>query len=134
MNGKYDDMMHLPHPVSATRSRMSAWDRAAQFSPFAALTGYEDAIAETGRLTDAKEEISENRSMELDRSMHELLNVLDACPKVRITRFLADRYKDGGTYVTGYYRIRKIDQNRREIWTEEGDRICMDDIWELTLI
>ena len=134
MSGKYDDIMHLSRPVSANRPRMSAIDRAAQFSPFAALTGYEEAIEETGRLTDSREERSDTRSMELDRKFHEMLEVLDAYPWVRITRFLSDPSKDGGAYVTSVHQIRKVDLHRREIWTNTGDRIPMDDVWELELM
>ena len=67
MNTQYDDIIHLPHHVSKTRPQMSMLDRAAQFSPFAALTGYDDAIKETGRLTDAKVEIGEEAREVLDR-------------------------------------------------------------------
>lgn len=134
MSGTYDDILHLPHPVSATRSRMSAWDRAAQFSPFAALTGYEDAIAETGRLTDAREETSESRSAELDLVLHEILEVLDTYPKVCVTRFIPDCAKEGGCYITRTYKMWKIDLYRRELLTTDGIRIPMDDIWELELL
>lgn len=134
MSGKYDDIIHLTRPVSGTRAKMSATDRAAQFSPFAALTGYEDAIQETGRRTDHRAEISDSRNAELNARLLELLDALEECPKVKITRFLADARKEGGAYVTGVHRIRKIDPYRRELWTTEGERIPMDDIWELELI
>lgn len=133
MSGKYDDIIHLSRPVSATRARMSAIDRAAQFSPFAALTGYEDAIEETGRLTDERKEISEFRSQELDRRLQDILEVLDTCPRVTITRFLDDRSKEGGAYVTCEYRVRKVDLYLREMWTTEGEKIPIDDIWSLTI-
>lgn len=131
MSGQYDDIIHLSRPVSATRARMSAWDRAAQFSPYAALTGYEAAILETGRLTDHREECSDNRSAELDRVLHEIVEVLDSCPKIRIVLFVPDDTKAGGAYVTKICRVRKVDLYRRELWTVAGERIPMDDIWEL---
>lgn len=131
MSGKYDDIIHLPHHVSATRARMSDWDRAAQFSPFAALTGYEDAISETGRLTDAREELSDTRKEELNRGIHEIMEVLDTAPQVRVTRFIPDASKDGGSYVTETYRVCKIDLYRRELMTAAGERIPMDDIWSI---
>lgn len=134
MSGKYDDIIALPHHVSATRARMSAWDRAAQFSPFAALTGYEDAIEETGRLTDAREEASESRKEDLDRVLHEIMDVLDTGPRVRVTRFVEDQSKDGGAYVTGEHRLQKVDLYRRELLTAAGERIPMDDIWSIELM
>lgn len=134
MSGKYDDIIRLSRPVSPNRAKMSAWDRAAQFSPFAALTGYEDAIVETGRLTQAREEPSENRSAELDRAFHALLEALDSKPKVRVTIFLPDERKTGGAYKTRVCTVCKVDLHRREIWTQAGEQIPMDDIWEIELI
>ena len=134
MSGKYDDIIRLSRPVSPNRPKMSSWDRAAQFSPYAALTGYDAAIRETGRLTDDWIEISDNRSGELNRSFSDLLEVLEDRPTVRITRFVADLSKAGGKYVTGLYRIRKADLYNRELWTDGGERIPMDDIWEMELI
>lgn len=131
MSGKYDDIIHLPRPISTTRAKMSPVDRAAQFSPFAALTGYDDAILETGRLTEHREEISECRHAELNDVLQQLLDQLDSHPLVRITRFQSDRRKEGGAYITEVHRIRKIDPYHREIWTTEGFAIPMDDIWEM---
>lgn len=131
MSGKYDDIIHLPHHVSANRARMSDWDRAAQFSPFAALTGYEEAIVETGRLTDVREEISETRKEELDRVIHGLLEILDTAPRVRLTYFIPDLSKEGGSYVTREHTLRKVDLYRRELWSTDGERIPMDDIWSI---
>lgn len=133
MSGKYDDILRLSRPVSPNRAKMSNRDRAAQFSPYAALTGYDAAIRETGRLTDDRMELSENRSGELDRSFHDLLEMMEDRPRVRITRFIADLSKAGGKYVTGIYRIRKMDLYSRELWTEEGERFSMDDIWEMEI-
>ena len=90
MSGKYDDIIHLSRPVSPIRAKMSQLDRAAQFSPYAALTGYDAAIRETGRLTEDWIEISDNRNGELDRAFHTLLEHLKDRPQVRITRFVAD--------------------------------------------
>lgn len=134
MSGKYDDIIRLSRPVSPQRAKMSNWDRAAQFSPYAALTGYDAAIRETGRLTDDWIEISDNRSGELNRTLNALLESLEDHPRVRITRFVADLSKAGGKYVTGIYRIRKADLYNRELWTDGEERIPMDDIWEMELI
>lgn len=134
MSGNYDDIIHLSRPVSPNRPRMSAIDRAAQFSPFAALTGYEEAIEETGRLTDIRIDHSEDRNAKLDHTIHRILDVLDTHPNVRITRFMADPTKDGGAYISQIHQIRKVDLHRRELWTKTGERIPMDDIWEMELI
>lgn len=134
MSGKYDDIMGLSRPVSPNRAKMANWDRAAQFSPYAALTGYDAAIRETGRLTDDWIEVSDNRNHELNRAITDLLEKLEAHPRVRITRFVADLSKAGGKYVTGLYRIRKADLYNRELWTDGGERIPMDDIWDMELI
>lgn len=88
-NHKYDDIIGLPHHVSATRPRMSMIDRAAQFSPFQALTGYGAAIQETGRLTDRKIELSEDERILLDMKQQILLDNIRECPDVSITYFIA---------------------------------------------
>ena len=134
MNGKYDDIMGLSRPVSPNRAQMSNYDRAAQFSPFSALTGYEEAVTEAGRLTDPREETSDNRSAELNRVLCEILEHLEDVPLVRVTRFLPDSTKAGGSYETGCFRIRKVDLYRRELWTEAGGRLPMDDIWEMEML
>lgn len=134
MTGKYDDIIHLSRPASPNRARMSQLDRAAQFSPFAALTGYEEAIEETGRLTDPRRELGEARYADLNRALHEVLEVLKTGPMVRMVRFLPDGTKTGGQYVSCQYRIRKIDLHHRIILTTEGETIPLDDLWELELL
>lgn len=104
--GKYDDIIDLPHFVSKKYPQMSMRDRAAQFSPFAALTGYDAEIKETARLTDKRIEFDEDV---LDR-LNERLNILRKClddgdvnPDVRITYFEKDLKKDGGKYISNRY-------------------------------
>ena len=133
MSGKYDDIIHLPHHTSSKRAGMSMTDRAAQFSPFAALTGYDEAIGETARLTNDRQELSEYRRMLLDESFRILLEHLEEQPEVRVTYFVADLTKDGGTYVTEEKCVKKVDLYRRELVTVCGDVIPMDDIWELEI-
>ena len=99
MTGKYDDIIHLPHHVSATRPRMPMLDRAAQFSPFVALTGYEAAVRETARLTDQRVELDESAKAELDRKLRLLLS-LPGQPEASITYFRPDERKEGGAYET----------------------------------
>ncbi|MBR2888727.1 MAG: hypothetical protein IKC09_00455 [Oscillospiraceae bacterium] len=134
MSGKYDDLLYLPHPEPKNRARMSMLDRAAQFSPFAALTGYEEAIQETGRLTDRRLEPGETRKAELDRCFRALMERLGTGPWIRVTFFRPDPWKDGGAYVTENHRILKVDLYRRMLLAEDGSRISMDDIWELEIL
>lgn len=127
----YDDIMHLPHHVSPTRPPMPMADRAAQFSPFAALVGYDAAIAETGRLTDARIELGEEELKELDRRFRLLMDQLPARPQVTITYFQADSRKSGGTYrkITGI--VKKLDSFRRLLLLEDGQVLPMDNIFAL---
>ena len=93
---KYEDIIHLPHHVSSKRPQMPMIDRAAQFSPFAALTGYDDAISETGRLTDEKIDISEEEKEVLDRKQQFLLEKLDKRPALTVIYIVPDAKKSGG--------------------------------------
>lgn len=97
MNKSYDDIIHLPHHVSATHPHMSMAERAAQFSPFAALTGYEDVLTETARKTEQKIELDETIKEELDQKLHLLAEHVQNPPSVSITYFQPDDYKEGGT-------------------------------------
>ena len=103
--GKYDDIINLPHHVSATRPRMSMIDRAAQFSPFAALTGYDAAIKETGRLTDRRIELTEDSRAAMDRKQQLLVENLADHPEVSVTYFVPDERKAGGAYITVTGRV-----------------------------
>ena len=100
-NQQYNDIIDLPHHISTTRPRMSMLDRAAQFSPFAALTGYDAAIKETGRLTGQRIELTEECRAVLDRKQQVLLENLAEHPEVSVTYFVPDERKSGGAYVTG---------------------------------
>ena len=100
MSGKYDDIIELPHPTSQNHPRMSLYDRAAQFSPFAALTGHHAAIAETGRLTDRRIELDESEIARVDAELQHLQELLPGRPTVSITYFAPDERKNGGSYQT----------------------------------
>ena len=100
MSGQYEDIINLPHHVSATRPQMSMLDRAAQFSPFAALTGYDAAIKETGRLTDEKIEMDEEALNILNMKFQILVDSLDDEPEVTFTYFKPDERKAGGAYIS----------------------------------
>lgn len=108
MTGEYEDIIHLPHHVSSKRPQMSMLDRAAQFSPFAALTGYDDAIQETGRLTEQKIELDEETLEKLDERFQILQEHLCEQPEVRFTYFKPDERKEGGAYLTVSGIVRKI--------------------------
>ena len=128
MNGKYDEIMGLPHHVSKTRPQMPMSDRAAQFAPFAALTGYDSAIKETGRLTDEKIELDEESLTALDMKYQLLMEALDDAPEVIITYFQPDERKAAGKYITATGAVKKVDDFERRITMRDGTKIPMDDV------
>lgn len=128
MSGKYDDILNLPHHVSASRPHMSAIDRAAQFAPFAALTGYDAAVRETARLTDARMELDEYEKEALNDKLRVLGENLESAPEVTITYFLPDGKKAGGAYVTASGAVKKIDGYERVVVLADGGRIPIDEI------
>ena len=128
MSENYDDIIDLPHHVSATRPQMSMKERAAQFSPFAALTGYDAAIKETGRLTDEKIEMDEEALNILNMKFQILMNCLDDEPEVTFTYFEPDEHKDGGAYIDVAGVVKKMDDHERLIVMQGGRKIRMDDI------
>lgn len=127
----YEDILNLPHHVSKTRPQMSMLDRAAQFSPFAALTGYDDAIKETGRLTDEKIEMDEDRKAALDMKQAYLIEMIDEQPEISITYFLPDAKKSGGAYVTMTGNLKRFDEYERLLILTDGKKIPMDDIADI---
>ena len=128
MSGPYDDIIHLPHPTSSKHPRMPIADRAAIFSPFAALTGHVSAIAETARLTDRRVEPDEDARAELDRRQAVLLEQIDQHPEVTVTWFQPDEKKDGGAYVITTGRLKKIDEVERVLFLTDGARIPLEDV------
>ena len=131
MSGKYDDMLRLPHHVSPTRPRMSLHDRAAQFKPFAALTGYEAVLRETGRLTDQRVELDENARTELDWRLQLLSGMLSQRPEVSVTYFQPDGKKAGGSYRTAAGTVRKIDETEGILVMADGTCIPVADLFAL---
>ena len=131
MTGPYDDIINLPHHVSVSHPHMSNIERAAQFSPFAALTGFEEAIEETARLTDDLRDISDSEREKLDAALAGLMRNPDPKADVKITYFMPDARKDGGEYVTEKVRIRRVDPDTREIVTTDRRRIAIDMILSL---
>ncbi len=125
---KYDDIIHLPHHQSAKRARMSMTDRGAQFSPFAALVGYDDAIRETARLTGKRIELTEGEKLLLNERIQEIAEKIHTQPQVCITHFLQDLQKEGGEYVTDSCRVKKIDPYGRGLLLTDGRMLLFEDI------
>lgn len=128
MKTKYEEIINLPHHVSKTRPQMPMSDRAAQFAPFAALTGYDSAIKETGRLTAEKIELDEEALTALNMRYQLLMDALDEEPKVEITYFEPDARKAGGEYVSVIGAVKKVDDFERLITVQDGTKIPMDDV------
>ena len=126
--GKYDDIINLPHHQSSKRPHMSMRDRAAQFAPFAALTGYGSAINETKRLTDKKIELNDDEKQELNAKLNYIANNLDSKPKVAFAFFVPDAQKSGGAYINVTGIVKKIDTYENCVVLEDERRIAFDDI------
>ena len=128
MNHAYDDIIRLSHPTSRKHPRMSMEERAAQFAPFAALTGFGGVIRETGRLTDKQVELGESDQAELERVLTFLDSQEEEHPMIKVTYFLPDTYKEGGTYVTVTGHLKRIDQVEGALLLWEGVRVPIQDI------
>lgn len=125
--GKYDSIMGLPHHVSAKHRHMSMTERAAQFSPFAALNGYEDAVSETARLTDGRPDLDEYERDAIDRKLREIMESDEDLP-VTLTYFRPDRKKSGGAILTLNGKVSDVDETCRVVIMESGARIPVTDI------
>lgn len=128
---KYDDMIHLAHHVSRTHPPMPLSDRAAQFAPFAALTGHHEAVKETARLTDTRIELDENCKAVLNGKLQSIYERLDKEPSVSITYFVPDLKKSGGAYVTISGCVKKIREEERKVIMTDGTEIPFDEITEI---
>lgn len=126
--GRYDDIIDLPHHVSTTHHRMSMLERAAQFQPFRALTGYEDAVRETARLTDDWVELTEDEKSLLDAKLQKLADDIASHPLATITWFQPDKKKTGGEYVTTTGQLKKIDDFEGVLILLGGERILIENI------
>ena len=129
--GKYDDLLPLPHPEPKTRLRMPLSDRAAQFAPFAALTGYDAAIRETARLTEERAELDENARELLNAKLLLLSEHLSERPFAEFTVFREDGRKSGGAYETVSGIVRRIDPTSRRVIFEGGGEIGIDGIQDI---
>ena len=128
MTSAYDDIINLPHHVSAKRPHMTAIDRAAQFSPFAALTGYGAAIKETARLTDERVEIDEYIKGSVSDKLQIIADRIKESPEIVITYFQPDVKKNGGAYVTAISTAKKIDEYDRVVVMSDGTAIPINEI------
>lgn len=123
----YDDIINLPRHVSPTRHPMSNHDRAAQFSPFAALTGYDNYIKEEARLTQSKKELTEEEKQEVEQK----LQFLDSCggnPLIEVTYFKSDNKKSGGSYESVTAEFKRVDLSELNIVFKSGEKIPIRDI------
>jgi hypothetical protein len=124
----YDDIIHLPHPVSTRHAAMSNRDRAAQFAPFAALTGYEGELAETARLTTPRIELTENEEDRLNAVYLYLQAHITEHPRVTITYFEPDGRKSGGAYITLTAPVKRLDEHTQTLILTTGETIPMAQI------
>ena len=127
----YEDILHLPHHVSDTHPHMLVGDRAAQFSPFAALTGYDAAVLETARLTQERAELDESQKAVLNGKLLFIRDRLKEKPVVEITYFKEDEWKEGGCYLTVTGVVKKIDLYGSFLMLEDGTGIPIDEIFEI---
>lgn len=131
MDDRYNDIIKFPHHQSKKRPHMSLYDRAAQFAPFSALTGHDDAIKETARLTDKKLELDDYDKMLLDNKMTFILNHINEQPEITVTYFIPDTNKQGGMYLDFTGNIKKFDAVERKICFADKTEIFVDDIIEI---
>ena len=131
MNNPYGDIMHLSRPVSTRHLPMSMHDRAAQFSPFAALTGYDAAIEETARLTDRQTELAESSKEALDKKIRTIQDEIDTMPEVTVTFFEPDLRKSGGAYRTITGRVKKIDDYEKSIVFQDGTTVKFSRLYSI---
>lgn len=133
MTGPYDDIIDRPRPVSKKHPPMPMSRRAAQFLPFAALTGFEGEIAEAARLTEAAPELGEDALAALDEQLALLRQRLPDQPEITLTRFIPDEKKAGGSYETVTGRVRRLDEAGRALILTDGTKVDLDAIVELLL-
>ena len=133
MPDNYDDIKHLSRPQYDDLHPMSMHDRAAQFSPFAALVGYDDAVAETARLTDSRAVLTEDEMFELNANLNRLLDRLDEQPEISVTYFVPDERKSGGKYVDKVGVVRIYDSYASELVFTDRSRINIQDILSIKI-
>ena len=128
---RYEDILRLPHHSSLRHPAMPRENRAAQFMPFAALTGYDAAVNEEARLTDRKMELDDEALAALNERLRMLSEMLPDAPEVMVTYFVADRKKAGGAYVSLFGRVKRIDPAQGKLIMRDGSVIPLGDIWSV---
>ncbi|MBE5941006.1 MAG: hypothetical protein E7264_00560 [Lachnospiraceae bacterium] len=131
---KYDDIIHLPHYQSSGRPHMSLHDRAAQFAPFAALSGHEEAIEETARVTDAKMILDEYAIGKINETLYQIAQHLQDKWRVSITYFQPDALKEGGVYLTDVGTIKRLDDVETVIIMDSGMKIRMEEVMQVEIL
>lgn len=131
---RYDDIINIPRWNPKSHPRMSEYDRAAQFAPFAALTGYDAMVSETARLTDPKGDLDEEQMLALNETLSVIMKHINEHPKVCVTWFRKDVRKQGGEYVETEGTIRDVEPANRLIILKEGFRIPLDDIASISIL
>ena len=134
MKEDYSDIINLPHHVSKNHPQMPMEARAAQFAPFAALTGYDAVIHETARLTDRQVELEEYDNERLNRKFAELMTILDNHPEVTVSYFQPDERKAGGSYTTASGKVMMIDIYEQLLWMDDGTKIPIANIIDIDFI
>lgn len=134
MSGPYDDIIDLPHPTSTRHPRMPMANRAAQFSPFAALTGYEDAVQETARQTVARPELTKEEKSHLNAELQALAEKISEHPTVSLTYFQPDERKAGGAFVTAEGAAKKLDRHTGMVILDDGRKIPVENLMSIQLI
>lgn len=129
--GKYDDIINLPHHVSENHPQMPMIERAAQFSPFAALSGHGDAIRETARLTDSQKDLDEDIVSVLDKTLREVQEL--GHPEVSITYFQPDSRKEGGEYVSVKGQVKRVDSVSGTVALMNGSKILLETILNIEI-
>ncbi|MCR4646019.1 MAG: hypothetical protein K5695_11555 [Oscillospiraceae bacterium] len=130
----YEDIKHLSRPQYPDLPPMSRHDRAAQFSPFAALVGYDDEVAETARLVDSRVELTEDEICALNENLNRLLDALPAQPVIRVTYFVPDERKAGGSYVQKTGIVRIFDSFENTLVFQDGERIAVPELYAVQFI
>ncbi len=131
MKGPYYDIINMPRHVSTKRPRMSNLDRAAQFAPFAALTGHEEAVSETARMTDSRLELGEHEKQALDQKLRIIVERLEDFPQVTIRYFIPDSKKVGGKYVKVSGSVKKVDEYEGVLTMNNDIKIPIEEIIEI---
>lgn len=133
-DAQYNDIINLPHHISKSHPQMSLYARSAQFAPFAALTGYEDAVKETARETNERIEIDEALKLILDSKLQYIIEKIKTKPEVSFTYFVPDLKKDGGKYLTVTGIVKKIDTYNQIIYLADNTQIPISEIIDISCI